>query len=247
MSWGDADNSAQPAIRRLNALRQMSDSGIAMLEGAVRDGLRHVERGEDLIGEGDPIDSIRIVLSGWLCRHKMLEDGRRQIVGFALPGDSCDAHAHMLGRIDHSISALTSATYAEVKRAAFEAIAAGERSVAEAFWCETLISSAIQREWIVNLGRRSALERVAHLLCELFERLRIVGQVENNSCDFPLTQMDAADAVGLSGVHVNRTLQELRAAGLIVLRGRTLTINDHRGLRDVALFSPGYLHRHPER
>jgi CRP-like cAMP-binding protein len=247
MLWGDGDNSAQPLIRRLNALRRLSDSGIAILEDAVRDGIRHVERGEDLIGEGDPVDGVRILLSGWLCRYKMLEDGRRQIVGFVLPGDSCDAHAHMLGRLDHSVSALTSATYADVKSTVFEAIVASEKSVAEAFWCETLINGAIQREWVVNLGRRSALERVAHLLCELFERLRIIGQVENDSCDFPLTQMDAADAVGLSGVHVNRTLQELRAAGLIVLRGRMLTINDHQGLRDIALFSPGYLHRHPGR
>jgi CRP-like cAMP-binding protein len=244
---GERDNSALPLIRRLNALQRLSESGIALLEHAVRDGMRHVERGEDLIGEGDAVESSRILLAGWLCRHKMLEDGRRQIVGFVLPGDSCDAHAHLLGKLDHSISALTPATYAEVKGAAFEAIVAAERSVAEAFWCETLISSAIQREWVVNLGRRSALERVAHLLCELFERLRIVGQVDHNSCDFPLTQMDAADAVGLSGVHVNRTLQELRGAGLIVLRGKTLTINDHQGLRDIALFSPGYLHRHPGR
>ncbi|MBU6461537.1 MAG: Crp/Fnr family transcriptional regulator [Bradyrhizobium sp.] len=240
----DEGNSAQPAIRRLNALRELSDGGVAILENTIRDGIRHAARDEDLIQEGDPIDGVRVLLSGWLCRYKVLEDGRRQIVSFVLPGDSCDAHAYWLGRIDHSISALTPAVYAEISRAAFEAMLANDKSIAEAFWCETLINAAVQREWVINLGRRSALERVAHLLCELYERLRIVGLVDGNSYDFPVTQTDAADAVGLSGVHMNRMLQELRGSDLIVLRGRTLTINDHQTLKNTALFSADYLHCH---
>ena len=243
----DEGNSAQPVIRRLNALRKLSEAAIAVLENAIRDGLRYAARNEDLIIEGDPIDSVRIVLSGWLCRYKMLEDGRRQIVSLILPGDVCDAHAYLLGRIDHSILTLTPVIYAEVKRAAFESLVAGDVSIAEAFWCETLINSAMQREWMVNLGRRSALERVAHLLCEIFERLHIVGRLDGDSCELPLTQTDAADAVGLSAVHMNRTLQELRGAGLIVLRDKRLIINDLAALRDAALFSPDYLHCHQHR
>ncbi|MBV8702057.1 MAG: winged helix-turn-helix domain-containing protein, partial [Bradyrhizobium sp.] len=95
--------------------------------------------------------------------------------------------------------------------------------------------------WAVNIGRRDALERVAHLLCEVFERLKLVGLVEGNSCAFPVTQMDLADASGLSIVHLNRTLQELRAAGLIILRERMLTINDLDALKDAGLFNPTYL------
>jgi CRP-like cAMP-binding protein len=232
----------QIAIRRLNALRRLSDEGIAALERAVREGMQHIGAGEDLIREGDRVHSVRIILSGWLCRYKTLEDGRRQIVNFILPGETCDSYAYLLPVVDHSIASLTPVVYAELKRPQFETLLAHDRSVAEAFWCEALVNSAIQREWAINLGRRLALERVAHLLCELYERLRPVGLIDANSCAFPVTQMDLADATGLSVVHLNRTLQELRSSGLILLRERTLTIPDLDALKSAALFSPNYLY-----
>ncbi|MGY3621045.1 Crp/Fnr family transcriptional regulator [Bradyrhizobium sp. USDA 10063] len=233
---------AQPVIRRLNALRRISDDGIASLERTIREGMQRIGPGEDLISEGDSINGVRIILSGWLCRYKTLEDGRRQIVNFVLPGETCDAYAYLLSVMDHSIASLTPVVYAEVKRPQFEALVAHDRSLAEAFWCETLLNSAIQREWAINLGRRLALERVAHLLCEIYERLRPVGLTDGNSCGFPVTQMDLADATGLSVVHLNRTLQDLRSSGLILLRERTLTITDLGALKSTALFSPNYLY-----
>jgi CRP-like cAMP-binding protein len=232
---------AQPVIRRLNVLRPLSEEAVTSLELAILEGLQRAGQGEDLISEGDQVDSVRIVLSGWLYRYKTLEDGRRQIVNFILPGETCDAHAFLLSTMDHSIATLTPAAYADIKRARFEKLVAADRSLAEAFWCETLLSNAIQREWAINLGRRVAMERVAHLFCEIYERLRPVGLVEGNTCSLPVTQMDLADATGLSVVHLNRTLQELRAAGLITLRERTLTIGDLDALKDAALFSPSYL------
>lgn len=232
----------QPVIRRLNALRRLSDIGAAALERAIRESMHHIGAGEDLICEGDRVNSVRIILSGWLCRYKTLEDGRRQIVNFVLPGESCDAYSYLLSMMDHSIATHTPVVYAELKRAQFEALVADDRSLAEAFWCETLVNSAIQREWAINLGRRLALERVAHLLCEIHERLRPVGLIEGNSCAFPVTQTDLADATGLSVVHLNRTLQELRSSGMIMLRDRTLTITDLDAIKSAALFSPNYLH-----
>ncbi|WFU20852.1 Crp/Fnr family transcriptional regulator [Bradyrhizobium sp. CB1717] len=232
---------AQAVLRRFNALRPLSDEDAAALEHAILEGLLRAGPGEDLIGEGDPIDSVRIVLSGWLFRHKTLEDGRRQIVNFILPGETCDAQAYLLPTIDHSITTATPVAYAEIKRARFEQLMAANRTLAEAFMCETLLNSAIQREWIVNLGRRSAFERVAHLFCEIFERLRAVGLIDGNSCALPVTQTDLADATGLSVVHANRTIQELRASGLIVLKDRTLTIGDLGALKNAAMYSPGYL------
>jgi CRP-like cAMP-binding protein len=231
----------EPAVRRMNLLRPLSIEGRAALESALMEGLQRCGPDEDLITEGDPVDSVRILLSGWLCRYKTLEDGRRQIVNFIFPGESCDVQAFLLSVMDHSISALTPVVYAEIKRARFENLLAGDRSLAEAFWCETLINNAIQREWAINLGRRVALERVAHLFCEIFERLRPVGMIDGNSCVMPVTQMDLADATGLSVVHLNRTLQELRGAGLIVLRERALTIPDLDALKHAALYSPSYL------
>lgn len=235
-------SSAEPVIRRLNALRQLTEHGSALLQQAIRAGLARVDAGEDLVSEGDPVDSIRIILSGWLCRYKTLEDGRRQIVNFILPGDTCDACVYLLRVMDHSIGSLTPVNFAEIKREPFEALLASDRSLAEALWCETMVSSAIQREWTINVGRRTALERVAHLFCEIHERLRPIGMADDNSCVFPVTQIELADATGLSVVHVNRTLQELRAAGLIALRDRVLTIIDLQGLKDTALFSADYLH-----
>lgn len=232
---------AQTVVRRLNTLRPLTEQAVAALEQAALEGLQHAGAGEDLISEGDPVDSIRVLLSGWLCRYKTLEDGRRQIVNFVVPGETCDAYAYLLSRMDHSIAAITPVTYAEIKRARLEKMVADDRSLAEAMWCETLLNNAIQREWAINLGRRVALERVAHLFCEMFERLRPVGLTDGNSCGLPVTQMDLADATGLSVVHLNRTLQELRATGLIVLRDRMLTINDLDALKDAAMYSPGYL------
>jgi len=232
---------AQAVIRRFNALRPLSEDAVAALEQAILEGLLRAGPGEDIASEGDEVDGVRLVLSGWLFRHKTLEDGRRQIVNFILPGEACDAYVYLLSTMDHSITTATPVVYAEIKKARFEKLLASERTLAEAFMCETLVNSAIQREWAINLGRRVALERVAHLFCEIYERLRPVGLVDGNSCAFPVTQMDLADATGLSVVHLNRTIQELRASGLITLRERTLTVNDLDALKSAAFYSPSYL------
>jgi CRP-like cAMP-binding protein len=236
------DAQTQPVMRRLSAFRQLSEPATAALDRAVRDKILRVGAGHDLIREGDRPDRIRVILSGWLARYKTLEDGRRQIVNLLLPGDICDAYAYLFAQADHSIGTLTPSVYAEIERDRFEELVASDRTLAEALWCQALGNQATLREWILNIGRRIALERVAHLLCEIFERLRIVGLLEGNSCVFPITQMDMADATGLSVVHLNRTLQELRAADLIVLRERMLTISDLDALKRTALFNPNYLH-----
>jgi CRP-like cAMP-binding protein len=238
----DDSGPAEPLVRRLNALRPLSEAGVAAIRSAARERPGKAAAGEDLVCEGDRCDSVRLFLSGWACRYKALEDGRRQIVSFVLPGDACDAYVYLLPTMDHSIATLTPVTYCELDRTAFERLMSADVSIAEAFHCETLTARAVQREWAINLGRRDALERVAHVICELFERLRLVGLVDGNSFAFPITQMDLADATGLSTVHLNRTLQELRSAGLITLRDRSLTIVDPQALRNTAMFNPNYLH-----
>ena len=189
---------AQTVVRRLSAFRELSESAVTALEKAVGERIVRAGAGQDLVSEGEQLDRIRIVLAGWLSRYKTLEDGRRQIVNFVLPGETCDAHAYLLPRIDHSIGTLTPVIYTEIERERFEELVESDRGLAEAIWCETLSNSSIQREWALNIGRRIALERVAHLLCEIVERLRPVGLLEGKSCAFPITQMDLADATGLS-------------------------------------------------
>ena len=229
-------------VRRLNALRRLSASGITAIRTAVREKIMRAAAGEELACEGDRSNVVRMFLSGWAHRYKALEDGRRQIVNFILPGDICDVYNYLFPTMDHSVATLTPVVYSELERGTFEALIVADKSAAEALYCEMLAANSIQREWAINLGRRDALERVAHIICELFERLKVVGLVDGNSFVFPVTQMDLADATGLSTVHLNRTLQELRASGLITLRDRILTIHDFETLRHTAMFNPNYLH-----
>lgn len=239
----DRDGSqAQPVLRRLNALRRLSEAGVTAIKAAVRDKVLKAAAGEDLLCEGDRPDGVRLFLSGWAVRYKVLDDGRRQIVNFVLPGDSCDAHGYLFSRLDHSIATLTPVVYSELSRDVFERLVSSDVSVAEAFHCEMLAASSIQREWAISLGRRDALERVAHVICEVYERLRVVGLVDGSTFAFPVTQMDMADATGLSAVHLNRTLQELRGAGFITLKDRSLTIHDFQALSNTAMFNVNYLH-----
>jgi CRP-like cAMP-binding protein len=232
----------QPVIRRLDAFRKLSDNAVGLIKSAIRERILRAGAGEDLAIEGDRAEVVRIFMSGWACRYKVLEDGRRQIVNFLLPGDTCDAHIYLFARMDHSICTLTPVVYCEFDRAAFEQLIAADRTIADALYCETLANCAIQREWTLNIGRRDALERVAHVICELFARLSVVGLAEGHSFAFPVTQMDLADATGLSTVHVNRTLQELRSSGLITLRERQMIIHDLQALSTTAMFTPHYLH-----
>lgn len=242
LTAGQESGHEQAVLRRLNALRRLSEEGAIAVKAALLERIVKVAAGEDVACEGERPDRVRIFLSGWACRYKVLEDGRRQILNFVMPGETCDTHVYLLSVMDHSIGTLTPVVYSELDREAFEHLISIDRSVAEAFHCEALAHSSIQREWAINLGRRDALERVAHLLCELFERLRVVGLVDRQSFGFPVTQMDLADATGLSTVHLNRTLQELRASRLITLKDRYLTIHDFEALSRMAMFNPSYLH-----
>ncbi len=172
----------------------------------------------------------------------MLEDGRRQVIAFFLPGDLCDLNIFVLRQMDHSIGSITGVSVSEISRHGFDELMLAHPRVTQALWWEGLVAMATQREWAVNLGQRDATERIAHLFCELFIRLKTVGLTRGLSFDMPLTQSELGEATGLSAVHVNRTLQELRALGLIVLKDRTLTISSFEALARTALFTANYLH-----
>jgi len=212
---------------------------LTMLSG---DRVRRVRARDDLIRENERPTGVKLMLSGWASRYKIIEDGRRQIMAFLVPGDICDLNVFILRDMDHSVGALTTVTFADIARETIEFVMDEFPRVAQALLWDQLVAHSIQREWTINLGRRSAFERIAHLLCELFLRLRGVGLADGQSCGMPLTQADLADATGLSAVHVNRTLQELRSQNLIVLRGRELVVPDFEALQQVAGFNRNYLH-----
>jgi len=208
----------------------------------VKSGARFLDTGCIISDEGDCPSSIKIVLSGWVAKYKSLPDGRRQMLGLAFSGDICDATALADEPIDHSVVALTPSKYAEIHRGDFLDLAGRSPQIMKALWCSERRAAAIQREWILNIGQRKAPERIAHLMCEIFAQLKLLHQVQDETCDFPLTQADIAEATGLTVVHVNRTLQGLRGAGMIELKDRHLHIRDARALRELAMFNPAYLY-----
>lgn len=231
-----------PLQLHLEAFTKLSQHDRAMIDRLIKKNVREASPRRDLVREGEKPRAVNVILEGWACRYKQLPDGRRQVVAFFLPGDLCDANVFILREMDHSIGAITKVRYAEIAPSEFEDLMSQSPRVTQALWWHELVTAAVQREWTTNVGQRSAFERIAHLLCELFVRLRQVGLIDGDSCEFPLTQTDIADATGLTSVHVNRTVQELRREGLIELSGKRLTIPDLKALMSVSMFNPNYLH-----
>ena len=228
--------------RKLSRFVKLSAEDIHTLESVVGERVVRYGPREDIIQEGDKPDHCTVLISGWACRYKVLEDGRRQIVAILIPGDICDYGSFLMSRLDHSIGTLSPLTCGRVPRDRFDEFSREYPHISQAFLLDTLAAFAIQREWAVNLGQRDAFERLAHLFCELFLRLRAVGLTNGNSCEWPLTQSDLGEAAGISSVHVNRTIQELRAQNLVEVGGKALTIMNLKTLKTAALFNPNYLH-----
>jgi CRP-like cAMP-binding protein len=231
----------QALIRKLETFAELSEEEKRALQEAVGP-TRSYGSHEDLIREGDQSSGVPVVISGFACRHKMLPDGRRQIIGYFLPGDMCDARVFILKRMDHTISTLSPTTISLLPRDSILELTSRYPRITRAFWWNTLVEEAIVRQWLVNIGQRTALERLAHLFCEIYVRLQVVGLATAAGCELPVTQSELADTVALSTVHVNRTLKELRRVGLVSMSSKSLVIHDLPGLRALAMFDPGYLH-----
>ncbi len=197
----------------------------------------------DLICEGDKPGPVFVILEGWACRYKLLPDGLRQITSFLMPGDCCDLHASVLNAMEHSIATLTVARVALVPRGVMEKLIETRPAITRAFWWTQLVDEDTLRAWIVSMGRRNGLQRVAHLMCELYVRARNIGLTDGERFALPLTQTVIGDALGLTPVHVNRVLRKLRLSGVMTLSGGDLVITDIGKLAAVAGFDDNYLHR----
>src|SRR5277367_5752255 len=230
-----------PLLRKLSNFTALSEEESKAVADCCKD-VREVGAREDVIAQGDRTGGVKLLLEGFACRYKTLEDGRRQIVAYFVPGDLCDLRVFILKRMDHSIGAIAPSRIATIAPDNVLKLMHTYPTLTRALWWSTLVEEAIAREWIVNVGQRNALERMAHLFCELLYRFRAVGLNQGLSCTLPLTQVELAETLGLSAVHVNRTLQELRRQKLITLDGGTLTIEDVDRLMQVTLFNPDYLH-----
>ena len=227
-------------LRKLRSFCSLDPEDAALIAG-IADRPHVVAAREDIIREGDVPRDVHLITSGFAIRYKLLPDGTRQIFAYLLPGDFCDLHVFILDEMDHGIAALSPCTVVDIPRGAILRLI--ERpAIARAFWWVTLVDESTLREALVNIGRRQAEERVGHFLCELLARLEVVGLVSDNSYELPITQSELADTMGLSTVHINRVLQQLRGSKFITFDAKKLTILDVHGLKRFSGFNPNYLH-----
>ena len=228
-------------IRKLDNSVKISDEDKRVLNDAARD-IREFGPRQGIIREGDKPDHVHLMIEGWAGRYKMLPNGGRSIMAYLIPGDLCDVQVSLLNWMDHSIGTLSAAKVAFIPRAQMDGIIQENGTLARALWWRTLVNESILREWLVTVGHRSGDKRIAHLLCEILLRSRAAGLAHDDSFDLPPTQDELADSMGMSAVHMNRMLQELRREGLITTHGKQVQVRDLDRLMALADFDPNYLH-----
>ncbi len=227
-------------VQKLKNLADLSSADTDALV-ALTSNPRDYDSKQDMIREGDSPGPVFVVLKGWACRYKILPSGTRQIMAFMLPGDCCDLHIGMLAEMDHGLQALTPCEVALIPGDRMEVLLEDHPAVARALYKSQLIDEGILRAWIVSMGRRSGVECVAHLMCELY--LRSFSINSTNEIAFPISQIVLADALGMTPVHVNRILKELRLAGAMSIERGNLVVTDPLKLVNIAGFDENYLHR----
>lgn len=214
-------------------------------ERAIRDSVAEIRRvgaDEVIIRAGQELSTSLLLLDGWLARCKDLEGGERQVTQLHVAGDFADLHGFTLKHLDHDLASMSEARIAVVPHDRIRETTERYPRLGRIYWFMTNVDAAIQRELSLSLGQRSAISRMAHLFCELYIRLDVVGRTSGDGYEFPLTQRELSECLGLTVVHANRTLQELRRRGLVELENRRLTIRDRRGLEGIAEFDASYLY-----
>ena len=228
-------------LAKLRAREEIGPEEEAAIRGAVSEH-REFPADHTFIRAGEELRVSTLLLDGVICRYKDLRDGQRQITELHVPGDFADLHSFTLKRLDHNIMSLTRCRVAFVPHENLKTITEEFPHLTRVLWFLTNLDAAIHREWVLSLGRRSAVARMAHLFCELYERLRIVGLTVGPAYSLGLTQEELAECLGITSVHANRTLQELRSRGLIEFRVGRATLLDLEALQALAEFDPSYLY-----
>ncbi|MDH2313269.1 Crp/Fnr family transcriptional regulator [Methylobacterium brachiatum] len=234
-----------PIIRCLEYGARLSDVDREALAHLTRN-TRIVSARRTLVDEGDPVTHGLVVLDGWACRCKILDSGHRQITELMLPGDACHVHAHLRVCADHSIATLSTCMIADVDPTEMEALLRQPGPRRALCW-SSLQTDSIMREALVNNGQRHAAQRIAHLICEVRERLRAVEMVEHDTFAWPITQEELGEITSMTSVHINRTLRFLRNSGLIALNNRELRVVDFEKLATFSDFRNSYLHLKSQR
>ena len=235
-----AADPTEKLLLKLRARDVVSDEEEEALKGAIAE-IREMPAGKPIVRAHTTLSVSILLVEGIACRYKDMADGERQIMELHLEGDFVDLHGFLLKQLDHNVGSMTPVRLALVPHDRLAHITETHPHLARLLWFSTLLDAAIHRETILSVGRRSAAARLAHLFCELFVRLRLVGLTSETGYQLPLIQADLADATGLTSVHVNRMLKRLRDEELLVFRGGKVTILDWERLQRVAEFDPTYL------
>ncbi len=229
-------------IRKLERFTTLHEADVAALTEATANA-RWVAPRRDLIREGDRPGPVFVILEGWAFRYKVLPIGTRQVLAHLMPGDSCDLHIGLLAEMDHSIQTTTRAYVATIDRVKMDGILERHPGIAKAMHIGQLIDEGIMRAWITSMGRRASVERVAHLMCELYLRARNIGLTDGDQLEVPLSQAMLADSLGMTAVHLNRVLKKLRLDGAMTFKRGSLTIIDPEKLAQIGGVDESYLHR----
>jgi CRP-like cAMP-binding protein len=235
-----------PHLKKLRKRTEISSDEERVIRDLIAE-VRKVPADRMLIRAGEVLNNSILLLDGWMARSKDMATGERQVTELHIAGDFPDLHGFTLKKLDHDVLTLSECTIGIVPHERLLEITRDHPHLARVYWFSTNVDAAITRELALSLGQRSAIARMAHLFCELYLRLDVVGRTEGNRFEFPVTQRELSECLGLTVVHVNRTLQELRRKGLVEFENRHLTIVDRMGLEGIAEFDPNYLYleRHP--
>lgn len=230
-----------PLLHKLQTIGDLSQADEALLLGLPLR-IAELRKGAIVVADGEVSSKSCLVIEGFMHREKLTPAGGRQILSFHPAGDIPDLQSLHLKKMDYNLVATTECRVALIDHRDLNAALLKSASLTGLMWRDSLIDAASFRAWMLMLGQTDANERMAHLFCEMFVRLRVIGLTRGMTFEFPVTQIDIADALGISAVHANRTLQELRARRLIMVERSEVTIPDWKALRRAAAFDPAYLH-----
>lgn len=229
-------------IKKLHNYAELGPETVQALEDATSSATKYAAK-YDLIREGDRPGPVFVMMDGWACRYKILPNGTRQVLAFLFPGDCCDLHIGLLDEMDHGIQTITPAQVVTIQRKDMDTLMERHSAFAKAMYIAQLVDEGTMRSWITSMGRRTSIERVAHLMCELYLRACNIGLASSTQVSLPLSQLLLADALGMTPVHLNRVLRTLRLNGAMELQRGSLTISDPNKLVQIAGFDENYLHR----
>jgi CRP-like cAMP-binding protein len=241
-----SDSTSNALIRRLQTISAIDEQDVATIRSLPID-IRTYGPGQAAVRDGERPTACCLLAEGFCIRSKTTWEGRRQILSIHIPGEIPDLQNLYLHMMDHDLVTLTECTLGFIPHGALKDIVRRRPNVAEVLWRDTLIDAAMFREWIVNVGQRPAASRLAHIVVELRARLNVIGRGEGGRVEMPLTQEQIGEAMGITPIHANRIIRQLREDGVLEFHRGDVTILDERKLEELAHFDDRYLHLTPSR